>query len=93
MEELKYLALVQYVTNQTYPKWIKTKRKQLLQKTEASKFIVEEGLLKHVEKKVKFTLVVQKYQIQAIIYIIYNHLLKAYKGAGTIAQKIREKYY
>ena len=28
MEESKYLALVQYVTNQTYPKWIKTKGEQ-----------------------------------------------------------------
>ncbi len=63
MEELKYLVLVQYVTNQTYPRWIKTKEKQSWWKTKASKFVVEEGLLKHKEKKVDFTLVVQKYQV------------------------------
>ncbi len=45
IEESKYLTLVQYVTNQTYPKWIKTKGEQLRWKTEASKFTVEEGLL------------------------------------------------
>ena len=28
MEESKYSALVQYVTNQTYPRWIKTKGEQ-----------------------------------------------------------------
>ncbi len=61
MEESKYLALVQYVTNQIYPRWIKTKREQSRWKTEASKFIVEEGLLKHVKKKINFTLVVLKH--------------------------------
>ncbi len=63
MEESKYLALVQYVTNQTYLRWIKTKGKQSCWKTEALKFIVKEGLLKHVEKKIDFTLVVQKHQV------------------------------
>ncbi len=63
MEELKYLTLVQYVTNQTYPRWIKTKGEQSRWKTEALKFVVEEGLLKYVEKKVDFTLVIQKYQV------------------------------
>src|SRR6266540_3250891 len=51
MEESKYLALVQYVTNQTYLKWIKTKGEQSQWKTEAAKFVIEEGLLKHKEKK------------------------------------------
>ncbi len=63
IEELKYLTLVQYVTNQTYPRWIKTKGEQSQWKTEASKFVVNEGLLKHKEKKVDFTLVVQKHQV------------------------------
>ena len=58
IEESKYLALVQYVTNQTYPRWIKTKGEQSRWKIEASKFVVEEGLLKHVKKKISFTLVV-----------------------------------
>ncbi len=58
IEESKYLALVQYITNQTYLRWIKTKGEQSHWKTEASKFIVEEGLLKHVKKKISFTLVV-----------------------------------
>ncbi len=49
--------------NQTYSKWIKTKKEQLCWKTEASKFIVEEGLLKYIKKKVEFTLVIQKHQI------------------------------
>ncbi len=93
MEESKYLVLVQYVINQTYPKWIKTKREQLWWKTEALKFVVEEGLLKHREKKVDFTLVVQKHQIQAIMYMIHDHPLGAHRRAGTIAQKIRERYY
>ena len=61
IEELKYLALVQYIINQTYLRWIKTKGEQSRWKTEASKFTVEEGLLKHVEKKINFTLVVQKH--------------------------------
>ena len=93
MEESKYLALVQYVTNQTYLRQIKTKGEQSHQKTEVSKFIVEEGLLKHKEKKVDFTLVVQKYQVQAIMYIMHDHPLGAYRGAGTMAQKIKERYY
>ena len=58
MKESKYLALVQYIINQTYLRWIKTKGEQSRWKTEVSKFIVEEGLLKHVEKKVDFTLIV-----------------------------------
>ena len=37
MEELKYLALVWYVTNQTYLRWIKIKEEQSHWKTEASK--------------------------------------------------------
>src|SRR6266540_4262893 len=93
MEELKYLALVQYITNQTYPRLIKIKGEQSCWKTEASKFVVEEGLLKHVEKKVDFTLVVQKHQVQAIIYMMYDHPLGAYRGVDIIAQKIRERYY
>ena len=84
MEESKYLALVQYVTNQTYPRWIKTKGEQSRQKTKASKFVVKEELLKHKEKKVDFTLVVQKYQVQAIMYIMHDHPLGAYRGAGTM---------
>ena len=63
MEESKYLALVQYITNQTYLKWIKTKGEQSRWKTEAAKFVIEEGLLKHIEKKVNFTLVIQKHQV------------------------------
>ena len=51
---------------------------------EVSKFVVEEGLLKHKEKKVDFTLVVQKHQVQAIMYMMYNHLLEVYKGADTM---------
>ncbi len=93
MEESKYLAIVQYVTNQTYPKWIKTKEEQSRWKTEALKFIIEEGLLKHKEKKVDATLVIQKHQVQAIMYMMHDHLLGAYRGAGTMAQKIRERYY
>ncbi len=58
IEKSKYLVLIQYVTNQTYPRWIKTKEEQLRWKTKALKFRVEEGLLKHVEKKVNYTLVV-----------------------------------
>src|SRR6266540_41824 len=65
MKESKYLALVQYVTNQTYPRWIKPQGEQSRWKTEASKFVIKNGLLKHIEKKVDFTLVVQKYQVQA----------------------------
>ncbi len=93
MEESKYLALVQYVTNQTYPKWIKTKGEQSRWKTEAAKFVIEEGLLKHVEKKVDFTVVIQKHQVQAIMYMMHDHPLGAHRGAGTMAQKIRERYY
>ena len=93
MKESKYLAIVQYVTNQTYPKWIKTKGEQSRWKTEALKFIIEEGLLKHKEKKVDATLVIQKHQVQAIMYMMHDHLLGAYRGAGTMAQKIRERYY
>ena len=81
------------MTNQTYPRWIKTKGKQSQWKTEALKFIVEEGLLKHIEKKVDFTLVVQKHQVQAIMYMMYDHSLGAHRGADIITQKIREKYY
>src|SRR6266498_228051 len=93
MEESKYLALVQYVINQIYPRWIKTKGEQSRWKTEASKFVVEEELLKHKEKKVDFTLVVQKHQVQAIIYMMHDHLLGAYRGVGIMAQKIRKRYY
>ena len=85
MKESKYLALVQYVTNQTYPKWIKTKEEQSRWKTEASKFVIENGLLKHREKKVDFTLVVQKHQVQAIMYIMHDYSLGAHRGVGTIA--------
>ena len=51
MEELKYLALVQYVINQTYSRWIKIKEEQSWWKTEALKFMVEKGLLKYIEKR------------------------------------------
>ncbi len=93
MEESKYSALVQYVTNQTYPRWIKTKGEQSRWKTEASKFVIENRLLRHKGKKVDFTLVIQKYQIQAIMYMMHDHPLGAHRGAGIIAQKIREWYY
>src|SRR6266508_2364766 len=93
MEESKYSAIVQYVTNQTYPRWIKTKGEQSRWKTEASKFIVENGLLRHREKKVDFTLVIQKHQVKAIMYMTHDHPLGAHRGAGTMAQKIRERYY
>ncbi len=93
IEESKYLALVQYVTNQTYSRWIKTKGEQSCWKTEASKFIVEEGLLKHIEKKINFTLVVQKHQVQVIMYMMHDHPLGAHRGAGIMVQKIRERYY
>ncbi len=85
MEESKYLALVQYVIDQTYPRWIKTKGEQLRWKTETSKFIVENGLLKYREKKVDFTLVVQKHQVPAIMYMMHDHPLGAHRGAGTMA--------
>ncbi len=90
MEESKYSALVQYVTNQTYSRQIKTKGEQSRQKTEASKFVIEEGLLKHKEKKVDFTLVVQKHQVQAIMYMMHDHPLGVHRGVGIMAQKIRE---
>ena len=59
-------------------------------KTEATKFVIEEGLLKHIEKKVDFTLVIQKHQVQAIMYMMHDHPLGAHRGADTMAQKIRE---
>ncbi len=93
MEESKYLVLVKYVTNQTYSKQIKTKGKQLYWRTEALKFIVEEGLLKYVKKKVDSTLVVQKHQVQAIMYMMHDYPLRAHRGAGTMTQKIRKRYY
>ncbi len=93
MKELKYLALVQYVINQTYLRQIKTKKEQLRQKTEASKFILKEGLLKYIKKKVDFNLVMQKHQVQVIIHMIYDHPLGVHKGVKTIVQKIRKRYY
>ncbi len=93
MEESKYLVLVQYVINQTYSKWIKTKEEQSRWKTKVSKFVIEEGLLKHKKKKVDCTLVIQKHQVQAIMYMIHDHPLGAYRGVGIIVQKIRERYY
>ena len=51
---------------------------------EASKFIIENELLKHREKKVDFTWVVQKHQVQAIMYMMHDHPLGAYRGAGTM---------
>ncbi len=47
--------------------------------------MIEEGLLKHIEKKVDFTLVVQKHQVQAIMYMMHDHPLGAHRGADTMA--------
>ena len=52
--------------------------------TEAKKFVIEEELFKHMKKKIDFILIIQKYQIQVIMYIIYNYLLRIYKGVGII---------
>ena len=73
------------MTNQIYSRWIKIKGEQSHWKTEASKFIVKEGLLKHKEKKVDFTLIVQKHQVQTIMYMMHDHPLEAHRGAGTMA--------
>ncbi len=42
-------------------------------------------MLKRKEKKVDFTLIVQKHQVQAIMYMMHDHPLGAHRGAGIMA--------
>jgi len=55
--------------------------------------ILIEGQLFHEKKKSQPILVVQKYQIAAILYMVYDYPIRGYRSSGSMSQKIRQAYY
>jgi len=52
------------------------------------KLILLKRQLFHEEKKDQSILVVQKYQVAAILYMVYDYPIKGYWGLESISQKI-----
>ncbi len=51
------------------------------------------GQLFYEEKKGQPTLVVQKYQVAAILYIVHDHPIGGHRGLGSMSQRICQAYY
>ncbi len=52
-----------------------------------------ERQLFHEEKKGQPTLVVQKHQITAILYMVHDHPIGEHQDSGSMSQKICQAYY
>ena len=57
------------------------------------KIILLKGQLFHEEKKGQPTLVVQKHQVAAILYMVYNYPIGGHRDLRSMSQKIRQAYY
>ena len=78
MEVNQYQVIKNYILISDYSKWIKTAEEKSKWKQKVKKFILIERQLFHIKKKGQPTLVMQKHQIAAILYIVYNHPIGEY---------------
>ncbi len=89
MEANQYQAIKHYILISEYPKWMKTAREKSKQRQKVRKIILLEGQLFHEKKKDQPTLVIQKHQVTAILYMVYDHPIGGHRSLGNINQKIR----
>ncbi len=88
MKANQYQVIKHYISTLKYSKWMKTVGEKSKWWQKVKKLILIEGQLFHKEKKGQLTLVVQKYQVAIILYMIYDHPTGEYRGPGSMSQKI-----
>ncbi len=93
MKANQYQMIKYYISISKYLKWIKIARKRSKWQQKVKKLILIEGQLFHEKKRYQPTLVVQKHQIAAILYIVYDHSTRGHRGPESMSQKIRQAYY
>ena len=78
MEANQYQAIKYHLLMSKYPKQMKTAEEKAKQWYKAKRFIIVESQLFHEKKKGQVILVVQRYQIATILYMIHDYLIREY---------------
>ena len=96
MESQTYHRIKNYLTNNNFPATFNNKQKQQLQ-SQSKFFEVKNNQLYKKDRRRKtrnqLLKVIQKHEIEPILYLMHNHPTEAHLGVDKTFDKIRNQYY
>ncbi len=96
METQQYYRIKNYLLNNKIPSTLDSKQQKQLQ-SQSKFFEVKNNQLYKKDRRGKtrnqLLRVIQKHEIEAILYLMHNHPTGAHLGIDKVFEKIRDQYY
>src|SRR5260363_402636 len=94
MEPSRYQQLKTYLPSYTIPCTFTTQQRRSLQ-AQSKFFEVKRGLVykKDKHRKNRLLRVIQKYEVEPVVFLTHTHPLGGHLGKDIMFNKIRNKYY
>src|SRR5919205_3458148 len=94
MDENLYQEILKYVKENELPKEKSSKEiKKLITKSRYFKEINGQLFKKHRKEKGKLLKVIQRYELEQLLYMMHNHPTSRHMGIESTYKRIKERYY